>query len=174
MAENKKQTRRMSAEERKAAELRASISAVLEDKPRFPYPSDLREEYRPYWLTLVNSKPADYFTDGDRPLLKMYVRAAWEMDALDDQVRLEGHTIPGSKGGMVLNPAVTARAIAETRLLSLATKLRSQPSSRFDSANDKKQTEKTKQAAQTAESFARQTDTGDDDSDLIAMPSTLQ
>lgn len=161
-------TKRMSPGDRKAAELAASIDLRAVDKPVFPYPSDLREEYKPYWLTLVNSKPADYFTNGDIPLLKMYCRAAWEVDELDVQIRREGHTIEGAKGGMILNPAVTARSIAETRILSLATKLRCQPSSRMDSENDKKQTEKSKRAQQTAKNLLG--GSGDDDSDLIARP----
>lgn len=155
-------SRRMSPAQRKAAELAAALDERSVGKPLFDYPPDLREEYRPYWLTLVNSKPVDYFTQSDIPLLKMYCRAAWEMDTLDAQIRLEGHTIEGAKGGMILNPAVTARSIAETRLLSLATKFRAQPSARLDSANDKKQNEKTQRAGQTAAAIQQQKDDGDD------------
>ncbi len=172
-------SRRMDAAERKIAELRAALVAAT-GVPVFGFPPDLPEDHKPYWVLVVNSKAHDYFNKGDYALLKMYCRAAWEVDMLSRDIDAEGHTIPNAKGNMVLNPKVSARAIAETRLLSLSTKLRVQPASRFDSENDKKQTQKAARAASAAKELTEQETGGRpgrrksrdlDDDDLLATPS---
>ena len=58
--------------DRQQAELVAAVSAKLTGKPVFRFPPELKDEHKPYWTEVVNSKPHDYFNDGDIHLLKLY------------------------------------------------------------------------------------------------------
>lgn len=144
-------SRRLSVEKRKQAELEAAIEKRRNGEPVFPYPVGLPEHHKPYWLELVNSKPHDYFNNGDLPLLKLYCRAAYDVERLDRMIEAQGDVYFTSKGARGMNPLIAARAIAETRLLSLATKFRAQPASRLDTDTDKKQQRKKDRADATAD-----------------------
>lgn len=155
-------TRRMSPGDRQQAELAAALKYKMNGQPVFPFPQELKEEHRPYWTEVVNSKAHDYFNLGDIHLLKLYCRVAADIDRLDREIADEGSVVFNARGNPIVNPRVVVRSLAETRLLSLSTKLRLQPSSRYDSENDRKQGDKKKRA----DAAARTMD--DDDDDLIA------
>ena len=159
----RRQTKRLSTGDRQSAELQAALKLKANGLPVFPFPPELKDEYKPYWTELVNSKPFDYFNKGDIPLLKLYCRAAADIDRLDDEISREGCVIPNARGNPVVNPKVVVRSIAETRLMGLSVKLRAQPSSRYDSANDRKQTEKTTRANQAAQTLDESRSEDDDD-----------
>lgn len=161
-----RQTRRLSTENRKTAEL---LDIVSRDPgtPRYPFPVGLPEEHRKYWVEIVNSKPIDYFNDGDIPLLKLYCRVAYDIERHDAMLQTEGEVIYNTKGNLVVNPRVLVRSIAETRLLSLSTKLRAQPAARINSENDKKASEKQKGARRAVEAMSGSID-ADDGEPLLA------
>lgn len=164
-----RRTRRMTTEARQKAELSAALDAKRTGAPVFPCPPELPEAHRPYWSELVNSRPHDYFNRGDIPLLKLYCRAAYDIDLLDRQIEAEGCVIPNARGNPVVNPKVVVRSIAESRLMTLSVKLRAQPASRYDSANDKKQSEKVKKATAAAETLiGSASGIDDDDGALLA------
>lgn len=156
-------TRRMAPGDRQSAELEAALKLKQNGLPVFPFPPELKDHHKPYWTELVNSKPHDYFNRGDIPLLKLYCRAAADIDRLDEEIEREGSVILNARDNPVVNPRVVVRSIAETRLMALAVKLRAQPAARYDSENDRKQTEKTKRASQAADSLEKSHDHGGDD-----------
>jgi phage terminase small subunit len=94
----------------------------------------------------VNSRPLGYFNNGDVTLLKMYCRASYDSERLSNEIDREGEVIRNQKGNPVVNPKILVRSINETRVLTLSSKLRVQPAARYDSGNDKKQAEKTRNA----------------------------
>lgn len=159
------QTRRMAPGDRQQAELVAALRAKLTGKPVFAFPAELKDEHKPYWTETVNSKPHDYFTLSDLHLLKLYCRVAADIDRLDREIAEEGSVIVNNRGNPIVNPRILVRSIAETRLLSLSTKLRLQPSARYDSENDRKQSDKKKHADRAARTIEE--DDSDDDG-LIA------
>lgn len=144
-------SRRLTEEKRKQAELEAALEKRRNGEPVFAYPVGMPEQHKPYWLELVNSKPHDYFNNGDLPLMKLYCRAAYDVERLDRMIEVQGDVYFTAKGARGMNPLIQARAIAETRLLSLATKFRAQPASRLDTETDKKQQRRKDRADKTAE-----------------------
>lgn len=160
-------TRRMAPGDRQQAELTAALRAKMTGQPVFPFPAELKDEHKPYWTETVNSKPHDYFNLGDVHLLKLYCRVAADIDRLDREISEEGSVILNSRDNAVVNPRVLVRSIAETRLLSLSTKLRLQPSARYDSDNDRKQSDKKRRADRAANTMDDDYD-GDEDEGLIA------
>ena len=155
-------TRRMAPGDRQQAELAAALQAKLTGKPVFAFPPELKEEHKPYWTEVVNSKPHDYFNMGDLHLLKLYCRVAADIDRLDREVADEGSVVYNGRGSPIVNPRVVVRSYAETRLLSLSTRLRMQPSSRYDSEQDRNQADKKRKADNAVRAI------DDDDDDLIA------
>jgi len=156
----------MAPGDRQQAELAAALQAKLTGGPVFPFPAELKGEHKPYWTETVNSKPHDYFTLSDVHLLKLYCRVAADIDRLDREIAEEGSVILNMRGNPVVNPRVLVRSIAETRLLALSTKLRLQPSARYDSENDRKQSDKKARADRSVRAIEMDED-GDDDG-LIA------
>lgn len=110
------------------------MQARSKGKPLFPYPLEMPEIHRPYWLELVNSFPTNHFTAGDIPLMKLYVRCAHDVDRCNKLIEDEGDVIMGPKGPTV-NPRVRVRAVSEGHLMTLATKFRAQPASRQNTDN---------------------------------------
>lgn len=148
--------------DRQQAELTAALSAKLKGAPMFPFPAELKDEHKPYWVETVNSKPHDYFNLGDVHLLKLYCRVAADIDRLDREIAEEGSVVLNGRANPIVNPRVLVRGFAETRLLSLSSKLRLQPASRYDSENDKKQGVKKKRADAAVNAIE------DDEDDLLA------
>lgn len=112
---------------RQALQLQAELNP---DVPVFPYPEDLKEECIPIWTSIVNTKTADYWTNGDIPLLRIYCRCVVDIERLNLEIEIEGEVTTNSKGNDTMNPKIAVRALAETRLMGLCNKLRMQPSSR--------------------------------------------
>jgi phage terminase small subunit len=148
--------------DRQQAELMAAVKAKLTGQPMFAFPPELKDEHKPYWTETVNSKPHDYFNNGDIHLLKLYCRVAADIDRLDLEIAAEGSVVLNNRNNPIVNPRVIVRTLAETRLMVLSTKLRLQPASRYDSGNDKKQGVKKKRADAALRSME------DDDEDLLA------
>lgn len=163
--EPRRATRRMSPGDRQQAELAAALRAKLTGAPLFPFPPELNDEHKPYWTEVVNSKPHDYFNLGDIHLLKLYCRVAADIDRLDREIASEGSVILNTRDNVVVNPRILVRSIAETRLLTLSSKLRMQPSSRYDSEQDRNQSTKKRRADAAVRAMGD--DDGDDDG-LIA------
>jgi phage terminase small subunit len=159
-------TRRMSTGDRQQAELTAALRAKLTGEPVFAFPPELSAEHQPYWVEVVNSKPHDYFNLGDIHLLKLYCRVAADIDRMDREIVQEGSVVINARGNPIVNPRVIVRSMAETRLLSLSTKLRMQPSSRYASDQDREQANKKRKADNAARTL--HDDDGDDDDSLIA------
>lgn len=147
-------------------ELEKVVAARVKGKPQFPYPDELNPEHRPYWLELVNSFPKGYFTPTDVPLLKIFCRAAHDVDRCNKMIEEEGDVIPGAKGPQI-NPRVRVRKIAEDLMMTIATKFRAQPASRDNTTNSKRN-----QRKHQTEVEAQQTVEGDEDGLLAGR--TLQ
>jgi P27 family predicted phage terminase small subunit len=152
----------MSTGDRQQAELVAALQAKMTGQPVFPYPAELNDAHRPYWVEVVNSKPHDYFNAGDVHLLKLYCRVAADIDRLDREIEQEGSVVLNARGNPIVNPRVVVRSLAETRLLSLATKLRLQPTARYNAEQDRNQSDKKRAAESSARLMM------DDDDDLLA------
>jgi P27 family predicted phage terminase small subunit len=155
----------MSTGDRQSAELAAALRAKQTGQPVFAFPAELRDIHKSYWTEVVNSKPHDYFNDGDVHLLKLYCRVAADIDRLDGEIEAEGSVVLNMRGNPVVNPRILVRSIAETRLLTLSTKLRLQPSARYSSDQDRNQSQKKRSADRAVR--AMHDDDGDDDG-LIA------
>lgn len=104
----------------------------LKGKPLYPYPPELMEAHKPFWLELVNSFEEGFFHPADVPILKLYCRCAHDIERCNQLIEEEGDVVWGSKGPMV-NPRVKVRSASEAVLLNLTTKLRAQPASRGNS-----------------------------------------
>lgn len=106
-------------------------------------PDDLSDAERELWLSVVESKPAEWFGADSLPLLKEYVRAIALCDVLDGQVKraIEGDTNNASVG--LVKMFLDMRDKEAKRATSLATKLRLTQQSRY-----------TPQAAATADKRA--------------------
>lgn len=162
-------SRRMNTGDRQQAELTAALQAKLTGQPVFAFPQELKSHLQPYWVELVNSKPHDYFTQSDVPLMKLWCRVAADIDRLDREIEEEGSVVLNARGNPIVNPRVVVRSLAETRLLSLSAKLRTQPSSRLDANTDKEQARKKKVADAASRSLM-----DDDDGDgLLAGSHSL-
>lgn len=120
------------------------------ETPVFPFPKDFHQKYLPFWVDIVNTKAADYWTRGDVTLLKMYCRCAADIERLCDDIENEGEVIINQRGNPVVNPKVVVRGFAEARLMALATKLRMQPSSRVALDTEKNKGIRKKAAAAAA------------------------
>jgi phage terminase small subunit len=116
----------------KQATMDKAIAGRMKGKPNYPYPVEMKEHFRPYWLELVNSFEEGFFHPADVPILKLYCRCAHDIERCNQLIEEEGDVIMGSKGPMV-NPRVKVRSAAEAVLLNLTTKLRAQPASRGNS-----------------------------------------
>lgn len=110
------------------------VAGRIKGKPSMPWPEELNPEHRPYWTELVNSFPKDYFTPGDIPTMKIYCRAAHDVDRCNVLIEDEGDVIMGPKGPTI-NPRVRVRKVSEDLIMTITTKFRNQPSARENSAN---------------------------------------
>lgn len=136
---------------RRTLELEAQMRARLTKAPIFPYPDELREVLKPYWLELVNSFPKDHFQISDIPLMKIYCRCAWDIERCSLMIEEEGEVVIGGRGAPMVNPRVKVRGDAQNNLLSIATKFRNQPASRVNTENFGGRQAKAKQAGKAAE-----------------------
>lgn len=131
----------------------AARVAETQKAPLYPIPPELAPEYRPYWIELVNSFEKGFFHPVDIPLMRLWCRAAHDIDRCNQLIREEGDIVWGAKGPM-MNPRVKVRGIAEAVLFNLSTKLRAQPASRGNSTEFQRNDGKaatTRQANQTIE-----------------------
>lgn len=154
--------RRLNTGDRQQAELTAALRAKLTGAPVFPFPPELKDEHKPYWTEVVNCKPHDYFNAGDIHLLKLYCRVAADIDRLDREIAEEGSVVTNARDNPIVNPRVVVRSIAETRLLTLSTKLRMQPSSRYDSEQDRNKSTKKRRADAAVRTMHEDDEDGDD------------
>jgi len=130
------------------------IEALAPEKPVFPYPADLPECHKPYWLQAVNAKTGDgYWSKGDIPLLKMYCRCAYDIEQLDAVILMEGCVIENARGNPIMNPKIVVRSLAEGRFMTLSTKLHLQPSSRIGTGVEENQDKKKTKALAAADSI---------------------
>jgi phage terminase small subunit len=120
---------------RKTLELEAQLKARVSNTPVFPFPPELRDALKPYWLELVNSFPADHFQVSDVPLMKLYCRCAYDIERTSLLIEEEGEVVIGGRGAPMVNPRVKVRGDAQNNLLALATKFRNQPASRTNTEN---------------------------------------
>ena len=146
---------------RKTDELQSQMAARNSGKPIFPYPPELDAKYRPYWLELVNSFPKDHFQVSDITLMKMYCRAAYDVERITLLIEEEGEVVMGGRGPTV-NPRVKVRTDAQSTMFVLATKFRNQPASRVNSENFQNRQGKTVKAGNAAQAVE------DDDDGLLA------
>ena len=138
---------------KRGAKAQAALAEALNsENPVFPWPSTLPVEFRDIWTTTVNTKTGDYWSKGDIPILEIYCRNAADIRRLSDEIKDEGEIIFNANGNPVVNPKIMVRGFAESKLMSLCTKLRLQPSSRMDTKGEDgqlKRTVKAKRAART-------------------------
>lgn len=140
----------------------ALSEAMQSDKPVFPWPETLPEEFRDVWTLTVNTKTGDYWSKGDIPILEIYCRYADDIRRLSLEIKEEGEVIYNANGNPVVNPKVTVRGFAEAKLMSLCTKLRLQPSSRMDTKGEDGQHKKKGKATRAAETI------NEDEDNLLA------
>jgi hypothetical protein len=60
--------------------------AQVQSIPRAAPPSDLSAYEAECWTTVVNTKPADWFTADTLPLLRSYVRHCYQAKKIDDEM----------------------------------------------------------------------------------------
>lgn len=147
---------------RGAAAQKALTEAITSSTPVFPFPPSLPDELQEIWTETVNTKTGDYWSRGDIPLLEMYCRNTSDIRRLSAEIKEEGEIIFNANGNLVVNPKIVVRGYAETKLMSLCTKLRLQPSSRMDTKNEGSQLKKKTKATRAAQTIA------DDGDDLLA------
>lgn len=143
----------------------ALAEAINEEVPVFPWPRSLPEEFQDIWLETVNTKTGDYWSRGDVPLLEMYCRNAADIRRLSEEIKEEGEIILNANGNPVVNPKIMVRGYAESKLMSLCTKLRLQPSSRMDTKGEDGQLKKKTKAIRAAKVIENDSD------DLLATAS---
>ncbi len=148
---------------RRTQELEAQMRARWSNEPIFPYPPELEEELRPYWVELVNSFPKDHFQVSDTTFMKMYCQCAYDIERQSLQIKEEGEVIQGARAPM-MNPRCKVRDSNRSILLALATKFRNQPASRVNTENFKNRRQKAEAAVGAASAIQ-----GDED-DLLASP----
>ena len=146
---------------RRSEELQAQMAARLSNKPVFPYPPELDEKYKPYWIELVNSFPKDHFQISDITLMKMYCRAAYDVERITLMIEEEGEVVMGGRGPTV-NPRVKVRTDAQNTMFVLATKFRNQPASRTAIDDHQSRQKKATNAGNAARTIH------DDDDGLLA------
>jgi phage terminase small subunit len=146
---------------RRTEELNAAMQARLHGEAKFPYPPELRDELRPFWLELVNSFPKDHFQASDVPMMKLYCRAAYDIERISLKLDEEGEVVFGPKGNPMVNPRVKVRTDAQNMLLMISTKFRNQPASRTNTENHKNRQGKASAANQAADTLAEDEDSGD-------------
>lgn len=97
-----------------------------------PAPQDLSEAETALWVEIVESKPVDWFGPDSIPVLKEYVRASLLCDVLAAKVK---RAIEGGEDEQVTVNVVKLfldmRDKEARRAVSLATKLRLTPQSRY-------------------------------------------
>lgn len=146
---------------RRGAQARNALNEALNpEAPVFPWPATLPEEFRDIWTTTVNTKTGDYWSKGDIPILEIYCRNAADIRRLSQEIYDEGEIIYNANGNPVVNPKIVVRGYAESKLMSLCTKLRLQPSSRMDTKGENSQLGKKGKATRAAQVI-------DDDSDNL-------
>lgn len=151
----------------KVRQVEIHMAARAKGTPVFPYPAELNQEHKAYWLELVNSFPKGYFTAADIPTLKIYCRAAHDVDRCNKLIEEEGDVIMGGKGPTI-NPRVRVRKVSEDLIMTIATKFRAQPASRENTTNNKRN-----QAKHATAQNAAQTVDNDEDG-LLAGRRNLQ
>lgn len=137
-------------------------------RPVFPWPPSLPSDFRDIWRDTVNTKTGDYWSKGDVPLLEMYCRNAADIRRLSEEIKEEGEIIFNANGNPVVNPKIVVRGYAESKLMTLCTKLRLQPSSRMDTKGEGGQLKKKTKATNAAAVI------DDDEDDLLARAGMLQ
>lgn len=148
---------------KRGVQARTALSESLNDEhPVFPWPATLPEEFRDIWTTTVNTKTGDYWSKGDIPILEIYCRNAADIRRLSKEIADEGEIIFNANGNPVVNPKIVVRGYAESKLMSLCTKLRLQPSSRMDTKGEDSQLGKKGKANRAAKVIQ------DDGDDLLA------
>lgn len=152
---------------RRTLELQAQMASLRTGIPIFPPPADLDPRYLPYWVELVNSFPTDHFQISDLPLMRMYVRCAYDIERITRMIDEEGEVVFGAKAAIVPNPRIRVRTDAQMMLLSLTTKFRNQPASRVNSELGKARGAKAAGAAAAGRAVA-----GDEDGLLAGAPGT--
>ena len=136
----------------------ALAEAANEQQPVFMYPPTLPDEFRDIWRETVNTKTGDYWSKGDVPLLEMYCRNAADIRRLSNEIKEEGEIIFNANGNPVVNPKIMVRGYAESKLMSLCTKLRLQPSSRMDTKGEEGQLKKKAKATRAARVLSEDSD----------------
>lgn len=141
----------------RSLELAAQMQARLSNEPIFPYPPELSNDLKPYWVELVNSFPLNHFQVSDITMMKMYCQCAYDIERQNVMIASEGEVVLGARAAIV-NPRVKVRESNRATLLALATKFRNQPASRMNTDNFKRKRQRAQDAAQGAEAV-----TGDED-----------
>jgi P27 family predicted phage terminase small subunit len=148
---------------RRGAQARSALAEALDaEKPVFPWPRTLPEEFRDIWTETVNTKTGEYWSRGDIPILEIYCRNAGDIRRLSTEIKDEGEIIFNANGNPVVNPKIVVRGYAESKLMTLCTKLRLQPSSRMDSKGEDGQLKKKGKAVRAAKVI------GEDEDGLLA------
>jgi phage terminase small subunit len=137
----------------KSRELAAQMQSRLSGKPIFPYPPELKDRLKPYWMELVNSHSKDHFQMSDVSLMKMYCQCAYDIERQTELIDEEGEVVIGGRGQPIVNPRCKARESNRSTLLALATKFRSQPASRTNTENFNRGQGKAQQAGRAAQNI---------------------
>lgn len=97
-----------------------------------PVPADFSDAEATLWTEIIESKPADWFGPDCLPVLREYVRAAVLCDGLSGKIRraIEGGEGEDATVGLV-KTLLDMRDKESRRAVSLATKLRLTPQSRY-------------------------------------------
>jgi len=107
-------------------------------------PSHIRPEMHGEWLAVVaDLKRRRIFTEAMLGAIDAYVTALWNMRQAQDALDLHGQLIPGPKGVLMKNPAVTLHGKAQATVMRLSAELgltpaaRSRPKMREDDDEDR-------------------------------------
>lgn len=96
---------------------------------RMESPADLNDRQKALWLEMVETKPAEWFTADNAPLLAEYVRAVDMCNVLAQGI--EAELAGQNENGPGLKDLLSMRDREAKRATSLATKLRLTNQSRY-------------------------------------------
>lgn len=133
----------------RSLELSTQMRARTKGTPVFPYPPELKEILKPFWLELVNSFPKEHFQQSDVPMMKIYCQCAYDVERQTLLIEEEGEVVMGARAPIV-NPRCKVRESNRMTMMTISTKFRNQPASRMGTDNHRRKVLRVADAANSA------------------------
>lgn len=118
---------------RKSAETLSSVANMplgFKARPGAPAVFGANSPEAEMWRDIVGGESADWFNEGDLPLLEAYCRAAANYRKVSADADGQPFTLQGAQGGPISNPIYRVQDMLAKQMATLAVKLRLTQSSR--------------------------------------------